>query len=199
MKSSSLRRSLLPGLIVLLFTLATQWAVSADNKNPNKFNRLMIPMSERNPPPAEDGIHDPENFGTGLLQAPRESFSALPRAPSGNNVNWTKALENGDINPRYDRDDAEAKPIVMDLNIVREVKGSMPDVVYPHKQHTEWLDCANCHPAIFIPQKGANQISMAQILLGEACGICHGKVAFPVSECRRCHSKSKTGAQKVSK
>jgi len=199
MKSSSLRRSLLPGLIVLLFTLATQWAVSADNKNPNKFNRLMVPMSERNPPPVEDGIHDPENFGTALLQTPRESFSALPRAPSGNNVNWTKALENGDINPRYDRDDAEAKPIVMDLNIVREVKGSMPDVVYPHKQHTEWLDCANCHPAIFIPQKGANQISMAQILLGEACGICHGKVAFPVSECRRCHSKPKTGAQKVSK
>jgi len=199
MKSSSLRRSLLPGLIVLLFTLATQWAVSADNKNPNKFNRLMIPMSERNPPPAEDGIHDPENFGTGLLQAPRESFRSLPRAPSGNNVNWMKALENGDINPRYDRDDAEAKPIVMDLNIVREVKGSMPDVVYPHKQHTEWLDCANCHPAIYIPQKGANQISMAQILLGDSCGICHGKVAFPVSECRRCHSKPKTGAQKVSK
>jgi c(7)-type cytochrome triheme protein len=82
-------------------------------------------------------------------------------------------------------------PIVLDLNIVREVKGSMPDVVYPHKQHTQWLDCSNCHPAIFIPQKGANQISMASILLGEKCGVCHGKVAFPVSECRRCHSRPK--------
>jgi c(7)-type cytochrome triheme protein len=81
--------------------------------------------------------------------------------------------------------------MVMDMNIVREVKGSMPDVVYPHKQHTEWLDCSNCHPAIFVPQKGANQISMASILLGQACGVCHGKVAFPVSDCRRCHSKSK--------
>jgi c(7)-type cytochrome triheme protein len=79
----------------------------------------------------------------------------------------------------------------MDLNIVREVKGSMPDVVYPHKQHTEWLDCSNCHPAIFIPQKGANAISMAAILMGEKCGVCHGKVAFPVSECRLCHSKKK--------
>jgi c(7)-type cytochrome triheme protein len=82
----------------------------------------------------------------------------------------------------------------MDLNIVREVKGSMPDVVYPHKQHTEWLDCSNCHPAIFIPQKGANQISMAAILLGQKCGVCHGKVAFPVSECRLCHSRKKSGA-----
>ena len=81
----------------------------------------------------------------------------------------------------------------MDLNIVREVKGSMPDVVYPHKQHTEWLDCSN-YPAIFKPQKGANQISMAGILLGQQCGVCHGKVAFPVSECRLCHSKPKSPA-----
>ena len=82
----------------------------------------------------------------------------------------------------------------MDLNIVREVKGSMPDVVYPHKQHTEWLDCSNCHPAIFKPQKGANQMSMAGILLGEGCGVCHGKVAFPVAECRRCHSAKKAAS-----
>jgi c(7)-type cytochrome triheme protein len=67
----------------------------------------------------------------------------------------------------------------------------MPDVVYPHKQHTEWLDCSNCHPAIFIPKKGANDISMAAILLGQKCGVCHGKVAFPVAECRKCHSKNK--------
>ncbi|MEO8342618.1 MAG: hypothetical protein ABI536_02265 [Gallionella sp.] len=28
-------------------------------------------------------------------------------------------------------------------------------------------------------QKGANQISMAANLLGQKCGACHGKVAFP--------------------
>lgn len=178
-------------MLTILMLGLTQWAVSAETKNPNAFNRLMTPMSERNPPPAEDGIHDPESFGTELLQTPRASFSVLPRSPSGNYVNWTKALDGGDIQPRYDRDDENANPIVMDLNIVREVKGSMPNVVYPHKQHTEWLDCSNCHPALFIPQKGANQISMTQILLGEACGVCHGKVAFPVSECRRCHSQPK--------
>lgn len=192
-------RCWLPAWLVLAAALsAAQWAVSAENADPNRFNRLMTPMSERNPPPAEDGIHDPENYGTELLQAPREAFSEMPRSPSGNNVNWTEALEDGSIAPRYHRDDDEAVPIVMDLNIVREVKGSMPNVVYPHKQHTEWLDCANCHPAIFIPQKGANQISMAQILLGEACGKCHGKVAFPVSECRRCHSQPKTKEQSAS-
>jgi c(7)-type cytochrome triheme protein len=157
----------------------------------NSFNRLLKPASKRNLPPPEDGIHDPSNDGTHALQPPLTAFGALPKAPSGNRVNWVEAIGQKKINPRYDRNDPKAEPIVMDLNIVREVKGSMPDVVYPHKQHTEWLDCSNCHPAIFVPQKGANAISMASILLGEKCGVCHGKVAFPVSECRNCHSKKK--------
>lgn len=162
------------------------------NKNSvNRFNRLLKPPSQRNLPPAKDGIHDPKNDGTLVLQPPLDSFSTLPKANSGNRVDWVKALNDGDIEPRFDRIDPDIKPIILDLNIVREVKGSMPDVVYPHKQHTEWLDCSNCHPAIFIPKKGANNISMASILLGKQCGVCHGKVAFPVSECRKCHSQNK--------
>ena len=168
-------------------------------KDPNAFNRLMKPPSKRNPSPATDGIHDPQSAGTESLQPPRDSFSSLPKGNSGNYIDWVKALEEGKISPRYDRVDPGAEPIVMDLNIVREVKGSMPDVVYPHKQHTEWLDCSNCHPAIFIPQKGANNISMASILLGEACGVCHGKVAFPVAECRRCHSRAKDKVGQIGK
>jgi c(7)-type cytochrome triheme protein len=158
------------------------------------FNRLLRPPAQRNLPPSEDGIHDASNDGTHALQAPLAQFGAMPKANDGNRVDWVKSLNEGAIAPRYDRNDPNATPMVMDLNIVREVKGSMPDVVYPHKQHTQWLDCSNCHPAIFIPQKGANQISMAAILMGQKCGVCHGKVAFPVSECRRCHSKSKAPA-----
>lgn len=161
----------------------------------NSFNRLLKPASKRNLPPPEDGIHDPGNDGTHALQPPLAAFNTLPKSMSGNRVNWVEAITQKKINPRYDRNDPKAEPIVMDLNIVREVKGSMPDVVYPHKQHTEWLDCSNCHPAIFVPQKGANSISMASILLGEKCGVCHGKVAFPVSECRNCHSKKKEVAK----
>jgi c(7)-type cytochrome triheme protein len=160
----------------------------------NAFNRLLRAPGKRNLPPTEDAIHDPTNDGTVALQPPLAAFEALPRSNAGNRVDWVKALAEQRITPRADRADPKAAPMVMDLNIVREVKGSMPDVVYPHKQHTEWLDCSNCHPAIFIPQKGANQISMASILLGQACGTCHGKVAFPVSECRLCHSKNKTTA-----
>ncbi|MDA8254798.1 MAG: c-type cytochrome [Betaproteobacteria bacterium] len=166
----------------------TSGASSADI---NSFNRLLKPVGKRNPPPAEDGIHDPANDGTIALMAPLAAYGPLPKSLAGNRVNWVKAIEEGKINPRWDKQDPNAAPVIVDLNIVREVKGSMPDVVYPHKQHTEWLDCSNCHPAIFTPQKGANSISMAAILLGEKCGVCHGKVAFPVSECRLCHSKKK--------
>jgi len=157
----------------------------------NRFNRLMKPPAEWNQPPALDGIHDPENEGTLLLQAPREAFDPLHKSSSGNRVDWVQSLESGQIDPRYDLQDPGKAPLIMDLSIIREVKGTMPDVVYSHKQHTEWLDCANCHPAIFIPQKGANPISMASIMMGQQCGVCHGKVAFPISECRRCHSRSK--------
>ncbi len=157
----------------------------------NTFNRLMKPASQRNPAPPKDGIHDPANDATHLLQPPAEAFSTLPKGQSGNYIDWVLALQDGHIAPWFDLADANAQPVIMDLNIVREVKGSMPDVVYPHKQHTEWLDCSNCHPAIFTPKKGDNQISMAAILLGEKCGVCHGKVAFPVSDCRRCHARKK--------
>lgn len=159
--------------------------------DPNAFNRLLAAPGKRNAPPAEDGIHDPANTGTHALQPPLTALAGMNPLAAGNRVNWVSSLEGGKIKPRWDRDDPGANAVVMDLNIVREVKGSMPDVVYPHKQHTEWLDCSNCHPQIFIPQKGANQISMASIMLGQKCGVCHGKVAFPVSECKRCHSQPK--------
>jgi c(7)-type cytochrome triheme protein len=176
---------------------ASPSAIAGSDANP--FNRLMRPASKRHLPPGRDGIHDPDNESTQILQTPVESFATLPKSQtdSGNGVDWVKAVDKHNISPRWDRNDPKAEPVIMDLNIVREVKGSMPGVVFPHKQHTEILDCSNCHSDIFIPQKGANQISMASILLGQKCGVCHGSVAFPIAECRRCHNKpatAKTGA-----
>lgn len=162
----------------------------------NSFNRLMKrPSGEPNVQPGKDGIHDPANAGTDLLQWPSEAFAGFPKSNDGNMVDWVQTLSKGHIRPWNELEDPEAEPFVMDLMIIRQVKGSMPNVVYPHLQHTEWLDCTNCHDEIFVPEKGANQISMAGILLGQKCGICHGKVAFPVSDCRRCHSQPKTAEE----
>jgi c(7)-type cytochrome triheme protein len=180
-----------PAIAAVMTRAAPQPAPGADV---NAFNRLLKPMGKVNRPAVDSGIHDPANDMTLQLQPPATAFAELPKSMAGNHVDWVKALDSKAVTPRWDRNDPAAAAIVMDLNIVREVKGSMPDVVYPHKQHTEWLDCSNCHPAIFVPQKGANQISMASILLGQKCGVCHGKVAFPVSECRLCHSRKKAVA-----
>ena len=82
-----------------------------------------------------------------------------------------------------------APPFPFDIPI--PAVGAMPDVIFPHFPHTFWLDCANCHPGIFIMKKGSNPISMVKIVNGEFCGRCHGKVAFTISNCTRCHVKPK--------
>ena len=179
----------------LLMTVAASMAMAADNVNP--FNRLFVPPKDRGTALKDDGIHDPSVPGLSLLQQPKEAFSSLPHSTGGNYVNWSQAVSKGTIKPRFDHLDASKEALPMDLVIVMEVKGSMPNVAFPHQQHTVWLECVNCHDAIFKPQKGANPMSMAEIMLGQKGGVCHGSVAFPVTECRRCHTENK--AKKTAK
>jgi len=165
----------------------------AEVADANTFNRNLKRPKDKNLAPPEDGIHDPSNEATHVLQPPKDAYKGLPVSEFGNYVDWVKAIDEGKLKPRWDRVDPDEEPLLMDLDIVRPVKASVPDVVFPHRQHTEWLYCSNCHPDIFIPQKGANQINMSAILLGQKCGVCHGKVAFPVTTltCNKCHSKPK--------
>jgi c(7)-type cytochrome triheme protein len=160
----------------------------------NAFNRLLKPPAKRNLPPTEDGIHDPASPGTPVLQAPLEAFGSLPKSNAGNRVNWVGAIETRKLRPVWSATDPKEEAQALDLDIVREVKGSMPDVVFSHAKHTALIDCGGCHPAIFEMQKGASKMSMASIMLGGSCGACHGRVAFPVSECRLCHSRVKAVA-----
>lgn len=160
-------------------------------ENPNPFNRLFTPPDKAVTSLKEDGIHDPESPAAKILQEPKQAFTPLEKSTSGNFVDWTKSLHSKKIQPLYDRLDPSKKPQPMDLNIVLEVKGSTPNVLFPHKTHTELLDCGVCHPEVFVPQKGANQMSMAEIMLGQKCGICHGSVAFPITDCKACHNSSK--------
>jgi c(7)-type cytochrome triheme protein len=134
----------------------------------------------------EDGIHDPTNDAIKALQEPSEAMSAFPLDRRGG-VDWVKAINLGIINPRADLK-GEQEMLVMDMDIMFKDTGNMPWVRFPHKAHTQWLACENCHPAIFLPQKGANDPSMDGILAGRYCGRCHDKVAFALWICERCHS-----------
>lgn len=138
-------------------------------------------------PVAQDGIHDPAGEAVQILQQPYEAMAGFPRDESGM-IDWVKTLRNRLIEPRTSVEGGDDM-FPVDFDIILKNTQSMPWVRFPHLQHTEWLTCANCHPAIFIPQAGANPISMSAIIQGDFCGVCHGKVAFaPTLNCGRCHS-----------
>ena len=77
---------------------------------------------------------------------------------------------------------------ILDSNVLMKHTGDAPYVLFPHKPHTQWLDCGNCHEEIFKSKAGATPVNMLAILQGEYCGRCHGAVSFPLTECNRCHS-----------
>ncbi|MCG7982950.1 MAG: cytochrome c3 family protein [Candidatus Thiodiazotropha lotti] len=147
---------------------------------------------------SDDGIHDPDNPALSLLQEPVTALSILPIDTAGNQVLWVRALQEGYIEPRtniYPDTNIE----VLDLDIIMPRTGSAKYVRFPHRAHTEWLDCSNCHDAIFKAKAGATPVTMLQILSGEYCGRCHGAVAFPLTECDRCHSVSSSAQPGVDK
>lgn len=139
-------------------------------------------------PLAKDHIHDPKGPGIGTLQEPRDALTVLPADTTGNQVLWVPALEEGYINPRTNVF-PETSVNVLDLDVIMKATSQMFYVRFPHKQHTEWLDCKQCHEEIFRSKAGATPfLNMFTILKGEKCGLCHGAVAFPLTECNRCHS-----------
>lgn len=138
-------------------------------------------------PLEQDGIHDPQSPATPLLQPPQQALQHLPEDANGN-PDWMGALEDGDIAPRMGVSATETMRAI-DLDIVMDNTASMPPVRFRHKTHTQWLTCSNCHTQIFLPQVNANFVTMASIMKGEHCGVCHGKVAFSQLYCERCHNQ----------
>jgi c(7)-type cytochrome triheme protein len=118
----------------------------------------------------------------------RQILGELPKTEAGG-VDWVNALEEKLIQPKpgLEPDAADQPPFDLTLELIPEGQ-PLFKVTYPHKQHTEWLGCANCHTGIFKMQRGGDPITMAKIFAGEYCGRCHGKVAFaPATGCPRCH------------
>jgi len=136
-----------------------------------------------------------EKCHNGKLTYGKEKFSELselPKAMYGDNINWAEALKKGMIKPK---NYLAAKPaeIVFNKQLVFSPKRlSIAPSVFPHAEHTEWLDCANCHPDIFnIKRKGTRHFTKAQLMQGRFCGVCHGTVAFPLMDCQRCHKETR--------
>ena len=144
-------------------------------------------------PLAKDGLHDPASPALRLKQEPAQALRPLAPDTAGNQVRWVEALDKAQINPRAAlRPDTPIR--IRDDFILLNRNGGTPMVRFPHRAHTLWLDCSNCHDRLFLPKAGANNLSMFKILQGEQCGVCHGAVAFPLTECSRCHNTPRQSA-----
>jgi c(7)-type cytochrome triheme protein len=117
----------------------------------------------------------------------------LPKAFFGNGIDWEKAEEMGLIKPANFLEGysipRKSFPVQKDFALHAKVEG-MPDIIFSHKKHTVWNGCELCHPDIFVGvKKGDTKYSMVDIAQGKFCGACHTNVAFPLTDCQRCHSK----------
>ena len=172
-------------------TIMLASVIVAAAEQPIPVNRLLKPHKNEDRLLKEDGIHDPAVKELSKLKEPTKELESLDKTFSGNFVDWSSSIKKGLIKPQYDAKDSKAQAMPMDLDIVFAVKGSIGNVLFSHSSHLQWLECNNCHTAIFQPKRGANKVSMDMILRGQSCGVCHGSVAFPINDCERCHSQKK--------
>jgi c(7)-type cytochrome triheme protein len=117
-----------------------------------------------------------------------DRLAKLPKDDAGS-IDWDKALNEGLIHPKpgLDKDAVDQEPMDMNVELTPKDQPEMK-AIFPHKAHTQWLVCDNCHTEIFQMEAGADPITMDKIYAGEYCGRCHGPVAFDVSSaCGRCH------------
>lgn len=104
-------------------------------------------------------------------------------------VDWASTMLQGKIKPRDAIDPSIPDVPPFDLDVVITTKSKFqPDVLFSHKVHTLWLSCDNCHEKIFKKKAGGNpDMHMTKIAAGQYCGRCHDRVAFPLTDCLRCH------------
>ena len=118
----------------------------------------------------------------------------LQKDKFGNRINWVAAKRSERIKPVYSMFKPEERPLEFRKRLLLEAEWHrIPPAFFPHREHSAWLDCANCHPDIFnIKKKTTKHFLMQYILEEKFCGVCHLRVAFPMDNCKRCHPAFKT-------
>src|SRR4030067_1844704 len=123
----------------------------------------------------------------------------MPAAFSGNKLRWAEAVQGEYIERLASILDNDYQMQVLDLDVLRTRTAGISMVLFPHKQHTEWLECGNCHEWLFKSKAGATRFGMFDVLNGEYGGRCHGAVAFPLTDCYTCHTVKRSSLKKTSK
>ncbi len=78
-----------------------------------------------------------------------------------------------------------------DIGDVTFRTGNAGNIVFSHDVHTKSPrindNCHTCHDKIYAT-KSKRPVTMAEMYKGKSCGACHGRIAFPLSDCGRCHT-----------
>ncbi len=134
------------------------------------------------------------------------SIPGLPKDKFGL-IDWIKLTRDGIVIPKgsidpndplyesgihYDFDE-DGDSDIEDI-LIESKSDTLADVVFPHTLHAWWLNCKSCHPKRFVRTAGDTKMTMKEMGKGKYCGECHGKVAFPLEDCQRCHNKAKEAA-----
>lgn len=159
---------------------------------------LLIYLSERG---VLGGTGDPTGVAgeaEKMGMAPHPAAMELAKLPKDKYglVDWAVAIKTGMVKPLDSLEPGAVAAPPFNLDIVIQTKSNfMNDVVFPHYTHTLWLTCTNCHTQIFQMKAGAHpEMTMPKIASGQYCGRCHNRVAFPLTDCTRCHVKPKETA-----
>ena len=119
------------------------------------------------------------------------SLPGLPKDKFGL-IDWDAMVKQQQITPVGSLQSGTQETPLLELDVLIHTKGDfVRNVMFRHAPHVYWLDCQNCHTGIFAMGRGQNKMSMQEIVKGQWCGRCHGKVSFPLTDCNRCHSQAK--------
>ncbi len=135
---------------------------------------------------------------TRKLEKQFEEFAQdLPFASFGNGIDWAEAIKIGKIRPKNTLATGQAiQQLPEKLKLPMKLGTAAPrsDVTFSHEEHFFELDCSACHPDIFnIKKKSTKDFTMESNIFGNYCGACHMLVAFPMNDCKRCHSQMNGG------
>ena len=139
---------------------------------PNLWAGLSPVDPEAGPPPIEEA----ETWEKALEILPKDYKKK---------ADWSAALEQGVARPVGGADPRALYATMFKYVFIIAAEKPKNEAYFPHSAHTEWLGCKNCHMSLY-PYK-RNPATMKEMRKGASCGACHGKVAFALKQCKRCH------------
>ncbi|MBI5586795.1 MAG: hypothetical protein HY889_00335 [Deltaproteobacteria bacterium] len=103
-------------------------------------------------------------------------------------IDWSAMKDNGVYTPLKAIEKGYREEL-RDNTIYYEPKMTfIKGVLFSHKTHSTRAECASCHQDLFKDTLGGNPATMMDMSTGASCGACHGKTAFKLADCNRCHT-----------